>query len=99
MKSILLAFAFMTIATFSFAQDKNDLKGPAAKNYKPWQKSDNASPKKVYTLHTSNKLQGPSAKNSKVWKEEKQNFQQVELVSSKPRTTGPKAKNAKPWNN
>jgi len=99
MKSILFAIAFMTVATFSNAQDRLDLKGPAAKNYKPWLKKDKAEPKKVYTLTETKKLQGPLAKNKKSWKKEKATYKEVKLVSTRPRVTGPKAKNAKPWDN
>ncbi|MDN3686586.1 hypothetical protein [Cyclobacterium jeungdonense] len=99
MKGIIIAIAFMTVASFSYAQDKSDLKGPAAKNYKPWMKKDKADPKKVYTLSETEKLQGPAAKNKKSWKSDDKNFKEVKLVSTKPRVTGPKAKNAKPWNN
>ncbi|WP_339925203.1 hypothetical protein [uncultured Cyclobacterium sp.] len=97
MKSLLIAFAFMTVATFSYAQSNNDLKGPAAKNQKPWQNTEKAN--KIYTLETSSKAQGPSAKNKKSWKSKAKNYQQVTLVSNKTRLTGPKAKNAKVWKN
>lgn len=99
MKGILIAFAFLMVTFFSYAQDKNDLTGPAAKNYKPWVKKENAEPKKVYTLTETKKLKGPSAKNKKSWKADKKNYKEVEFAATKPRVTGPKAKNAKPWNN
>jgi len=97
MKSLLIAFVFMTVATFSYAQDKSDLKGPAAKNYKPWQNNEKA--KKMYTLEASSKVQGPSAKNKKSWDSKSINYQEITLVANKPKVTGPKAKNAKAWNN
>ena len=97
MKSILFATVFMFVASFSIAQDKNDLKGPAAKNYKPWMKKEKTEPKKVYTLTETKKLQGPLAKNKKSWKKKDANYKEVKLVSTRPRVTGPKAKNAKPW--
>jgi len=99
MKSLLIAFAFMTVATFSYAQDKSDLKGPAAKNYKPWQKNEKTATKKLYTLEASSKVQGPSAKNKKSWESKSINYQEITLVANKPKVTGPKAKNAKAWNN
>lgn len=97
MKSLLFAFAFLTVATVGFAQNKSDLKGPAAKNYKPWQKSEKAPAIKVYTLETTSKVQGPSAKNKKSWKVEAKDYQETSLVSTKPKVTGPKAKNTKVW--
>ena len=99
MKSLIFAFAFLTIATVGFSQTDNDLKGPAAKNYKPWQQEDKAPAIKVYTSETATKLQGPSAKNKKTWELETKNYQETALVTTRPRVTGPKAKNAKVWSN
>jgi len=49
----------------SFSQNRNDLKGPAAKNYKPWK--DNV----LRTVNIESKhpkLKGSKAKNYKHWK-------------------------------
>ena len=99
MKSIIFAFAFLAIASVGYAQSSNDLKGPAAKNYKPWQQKDKAPAIKVHTLETATKLQGPSAKNKKSWELETKNYKETALVSTRPKVTGPKAKNAKVWSN
>lgn len=98
MKGLIIAVAFMTVASFSYAQDKGDLKGPAAKNYKPWMKKEKTESKKVFTIASAQKLQGPAAKNKKSWEKDQINYNEIELKATKPRVTGPKAKNAKPWN-
>ncbi|WP_162342152.1 hypothetical protein [Cyclobacterium salsum] len=98
MKGLIIAVAFMTVVSFSYAQDRGDLKGPAAKNYKPWMKKDKAESKKIFTLAGPKKLQGPAAKNNKSWEKDQITFKEVKLQATKPKVTGPKAKNAKPWN-
>lgn len=99
MKSLLIAIAFMTVATFSYAQERGDLKGPAAKNYKPWMKKSDAEVKKVYTLKTPSQVKGPAAKNRRIFDRSDKSYQEVNFVSNRPKVTGPKAKNAKPWRN
>ena len=74
------------------AQDtsKKPLKGPAAKNYKPW-KDANPSTAKVEPIK---RVTGPEAKNKKPWNDAKPSEANVKPMK---RITGPKAKNKKPW--
>ncbi|UII23164.1 hypothetical protein [Fulvivirga ligni] len=76
----------------SAAQERNDLKGPEAKNYKPWK---NKSTKKLITYRREI-LQGPDAKNQKPWKKEVNQYQEV-AGRSNHNLQGPRAKNHKPW--
>lgn len=89
----------LCVALLSFggmAQDRNDLKGPKAKNFKPWQSEGEGA-----TLHTSVKserLTGPEAKNSKPWQTEVREFNTVATPRlNRNELKGPRAKNLKPW--
>ena len=78
------------------AQIPKGLKGPAAKNYKPWKDQDRVTAT-VVSQADKEQLQGPAAKNYKPWKDEESTGTTVEVVSSKPKLKGPAAKNHKPW--
>lgn len=81
------------LANFGYAQDRNDLKGPKAKNWKPW-----SSERTQVTVVTFEKqqLKGPEAKNTAINERPKSGQKPVSL-NKKPRLKGPKAKNRKPW--
>ncbi|MBL3656126.1 hypothetical protein [Fulvivirga sediminis] len=72
------------------AQNKKQLKGPKAKNAKPWRRTN-----AVVTIKQE-KPQGPEAKNADVWKKEEQESTYI-TSSSRNRLKGPKAKNHKIW--
>jgi hypothetical protein len=96
MKNGLLIIA-LTIGTLTMAngQTRNDLKGPQAKNYKPWM--NKTLPTTIVTNDKKN-LKGPEAKNFKAWKDEREFTEQVVVFGdSKPKLKGPEAKNYKPW--
>ena len=93
----IIAVLFMTaLASQVVAQAKNDLKGPEAKNFKPWQ-SANAGVR-LYSKVELNVVKGPLAKNAKPWKTQPGELRV--LSQAKPNRNelkGPKAKNFKPW--
>jgi hypothetical protein len=95
-KLILLFFAGILLTTISYAQNRNGLTGPKAKNYKSWQdksKSDEAST--AYTT-TSKQLTGPQAKNKHLRKSQAPVEYTAVSTLDRPAVTGPKAKNWKP---
>ena len=78
------------------AQSRNDLKGPAAKNYKPWK--DILKSRALLVTKSSKKLRSPSVKNFKPWKMEKnKNIIEVSFGSEKNKLRSPQAKNYKAW--
>ncbi|MCV9386025.1 hypothetical protein [Reichenbachiella ulvae] len=98
MKKVIIAILFLTAATFAGAQGRNNLKGPAAKNYKPWKDDVKTEQTIVMKSDNAKKLQGPAAKNNKVWAEEnKEDFTEIAVVSDRPALKGPAAKNHKVW--
>lgn len=64
---------------------KQDLKGPAAKNYKPWRHKDSTS-----TIPPIDRVTGPVAKNKKPKKPQQDSVPPIQRV------LGPEAKNKKP---
>ena len=70
---------------------KHQLKGPAAKNYKPWNTTSSPSP---ITVTHPKTLKGPEAKNSKPWEQDLKVYSIV-FVARKD-LKGPKAKNHRP---
>ncbi|MEQ6119731.1 hypothetical protein [Reichenbachiella sp. MALMAid0571] len=100
-KVVLILPAILLFFSIGYGQTRNGLKGPAAKNYKPW-KDKNKSHATLVTFDKSDKkLMGPEAKNHKPW-ENKEKFQSVTLVSTandKKKLMGPEAKNHKVWQN
>lgn len=95
MKKIVLILIIFIAAQAGVAAQNLDLKGPAAKNSKPW----NNQAKKESVLVSSNieTRQGPSFKNSKAWSEDRNDLGMFVYIDKKERITGPKAKNSKPW--
>ena len=96
--------ALILVATFiSFtvlSQNRNELKGPAAKNYKPWK--NKVTSVEIYSNVSDADLKGPVAKNFKPWKRDKIDDSQkksVALKAQKTKLQGPAAKNYKPWMN
>jgi len=82
------------------AQIKNGLKGPAAKNYKPWKATTVQPQSVIYTYTLKGRSQGPAAKNDKPWKNDRPDAANRRAVKAQPLNTrkGPAAKNYKPWN-
>lgn len=92
--ALILALGFVT--SIGFAQSRNDLKGPAAKNFKPWK---NNYPKSTLLVTTSrDNLKGPEAKNYKLHTKENAHYETSRVVMGRKKNLkGPRAKNAKPW--
>lgn len=83
------------MVTGATAQDRNELKGPKHKNYKPW-KSEKTEKLIVTTDRNDNK--GPEAKNYKPWKDADEDLSGRQLVdtSMEEPLKGPMRKNARP---
>ena len=95
MKSLNFAIALLACSMLVVGQTQKGLKGPRAKNFKPWMKET----ADVVVLKESSlkNLKGPAFKNHKAWKSDEE--QPTQLLATKPRSrvTGPEAKNRKPW--
>ena len=78
-RTILVTLLLAICITFSFAQDKADLKGPAAKNYKPWMHKEHA---KTYVMAKRKVRQGPVAKNHKVWNDDNTNPTVINMTAT-----------------
>ncbi len=98
MKNI-IAMAVVVVFSVSgvLAQNSKGLKGPAAKNYKPWK--DKNKTEITVVVKERQDLQGPSAKNNKVWKSKGEDLEvyAVEFDKRRKGLEGPEAKNYKPW--
>lgn len=93
-------FTFILVALFlafnvSYAQSHSDLKGPAAKNYKPWKEQARTSVLMAKVVDTTEK--GPAFKNKKAWKTDADQVEINTTLRERKRVTGPEAKNRKPW--
>ncbi len=96
MKTLIIAISLTTFTTVSYAQVRNDLIGPAAKNYKPW-KNKTKSISKLVSIRNKVNLRGPAAKNYKPWRSRTDvKYSNVEF-RGKSKRMGPAAKNSKPW--
>ncbi len=77
-------------------QEYHELKGPKAKNYKPWKEKARKSILVINTTEQTKK--GPAFKNEKAWERsgvKKDTIStNLHLIS---RQKGPKAKNQTPW--
>ncbi len=94
MKRIALLVIVILAASTTFAQTRNQLMGPAAKNYHPTQNTEEST--LVVTLEEPGQLMGPEAKNYSPNQDvANQATQQVELRTTRPRLIGPAAKNYK----
>jgi hypothetical protein len=93
-----LAFAiiamFFTISLVN-AQEFQELKGPAAKNYKPWKQQARTGSLLVKTTPVDQ--QGPEAKNQRVWEQDIEKEELPVGIEARERVTGPEAKNKRPW--
>lgn len=98
MKNFLAVIALIFAAAVSQAQTHNGLKGPEAKNYKPWMHKTKASAPVAVASSASQRLQGPAAKNYKPWRDDQDNKRiKVQTAGKERRLQGPAAKNYKPW--
>lgn len=94
MKNLTLIVVFIFISAATFAQKRNDLTGPAFKNFKPWMQK--ATPTLVFKNDTKKSLTSPDYKNHKEWGTKKENLELITLEPSKKvGLTGPRFKNFK----
>ncbi|NET35993.1 MAG: hypothetical protein F6K19_28860 [Cyanothece sp. SIO1E1] len=97
MKRIITALGFLALVSIVHAQAPRHLKGPAAKNYKPWQDKQQQVGKIPVAKITPERLQGPAAKNQKAWeKNGNANYLQASTRTYYADLKGPKYKNRKP---
>ncbi len=96
----MIRFTFILSALFlalnvSYAQSNDNLKGPAAKNQKPWQKQSKDGVILVMVDDKANP--GPQHKNAKPWRADQTKLGIQTSLVVRERVTGPKAKNQRPW--
>jgi hypothetical protein len=100
-KLLLVLFGFLVITGTGYAQSSSELKGPKAKNTKPWKQNENKT--KIFLVGgQQERTIGPRAKNQRNIEEESQVvIAQPEMMAPSNRigTTGPNAKNYKPGRN
>ena len=95
MKPIFTFFLALLFVVGGNAQNRDNLKGPKAKNYRP-SKTEAKAQKPILSYDRKSSLKGPSAKNYKPWKEKSRvKKSPVDMKRSK-NLMGPKAKNYKP---
>ncbi len=87
-KNLVLTIAICVLFTCNGFGQRNQLQGPAAKNYKSWQDSKSET---TIVVTEKKQLQGPEAKNHKPWKDEDEKFSMVYVERSD--LKGPNAKN------
>jgi hypothetical protein len=92
--TLLLAALFLTL-NVSHAQSHEDLKGPAAKNYKPWKQQARNGVLLVNMEAADSK--GPAYKNEKHRVKNVKKTEAATNLRKRERITGPKAKNRKAW--
>lgn len=97
MKKAAFILGFLLVSFGAFAQQKNDLQGPAYKNYKPWKHK--TVPTTVYSDNNKNGLTGPAYKNYKPSKDASTKKAVIVNTSGhvRQKLTGPAYKNYKPW--
>lgn len=102
MRKLALILGFLAISATAFAQEgknvkRNDLTGPAYKNYQVWM--DKSEPVKIYSQNSIALLEGPAYKNQQPSKETpKENLVEVKIGGSeRQKLTGPAYKNYGPW--
>ena len=95
MKKSLLIMAFFGLALVGYSQTKGDLKGPAAKNFKPW--NSTMSIAMLTSVEDKEVLQGPARKNQKPQALNNQLTRVVAVGSKRNGLKGPARKNYKPW--
>jgi hypothetical protein len=102
MKKLALILGVFVLSVGAFAQEgknvkRNDLTGPAYKNYQVWM--DKSEPVKIYSQNNIAALEGPAYKNQQPSKETpKENLVEVKIGGSeRQKLTGPAYKNYGPW--
>lgn len=102
MKKVVLILGVLAISCGVFAQEgnnvkKNDLTGPAYKNYQVWM--DKSEPVKIYSQIDVKSLEGPAYKNKQSFDiTPKENLALVNIGGAEKRKlTGPEYKNNGPW--
>lgn len=97
MKNLVLILAIVFISASSFAQKRNDLKGPEFKNFKVWEST--AEPTVVLVGSAKKSLKGPAFKNYKRWQKNNKNatFKVLKIESPRQKLMGLAYKNYKPW--
>lgn len=91
-------FTYLFVAgllAFNVSQAQ-ELKGPKAKNYKPWKEQARTATLEVVKADEPS-VKGPAFKNKKAWKNQATKVEVTHQPDSKERVTGPKAKNRKLW--
>ena len=77
------------------ASAAQELKGPKAKNYKPWKEQSKTGILVVNADESA--VKGPAFKNKKVWETQADKVEITPKVGNKEDITGPKGKNRKVW--
>lgn len=93
MKRYTTIFALSMMVTFAGFAQTDGLKGPKAKNYKPW---ENPQPAKPILVAVKKDVKGPAAKNIRPL-ENSESTVVAKATTPKKRVMGPEAKNSKPW--
>ena len=95
--AVLLTLIFCVGALIG--QSNITLKGPAAKNYKPWKDKKVQKQEVVMVMKETQPLKGPAAKNAKPWQQKKVLVTTTADIATNRRLNlkGPAAKNYKPW--
>jgi len=88
-------FGFESIEAFGQEKERNELKGPKAKNYKPWR--DQARKGTLVVDLNGDLAKGPKAKNQKLWDRDTQKVEINTELHPISGPKGPKAKNQKLW--
>lgn len=93
----MMRFTYMVVAgLLAFnVSEAQDLKGPKAKNYKPWKGQAKTTTLVVKTDEPAQK--GPAYKNKKAWDAQANKVEITPQAGVKENVTGPKAKNRKAW--
>ncbi|GAB4107577.1 hypothetical protein GCM10028791_00230 [Echinicola sediminis] len=94
----MVAAGFFGMETFEAkGQEYHELKGPKAKNYKPWK--EKARKGTLVVNIDGSVAQGPTFKNEKVWERRNAKATVNTELQAIDRPKGPKAKNKKVWKN
>ncbi|APY10977.1 hypothetical protein BWZ22_06855 [Seonamhaeicola sp. S2-3] len=95
MKKIVFTSLAIIVSVSVYAQKRNDFKGPAYKNYKPW--LYDTKPTEVYSVKQEEKLTGPEYKNQKVWENSsKKSYKLIAVGTERSKLKGPAYKNYRP---
>ncbi|NIJ46292.1 hypothetical protein FHR24_002776 [Wenyingzhuangia heitensis] len=95
MKNLIWILVIM-VGSSMVAQTKNNLQGPEAKNYKPWQHKTESTT--VVSTSNKQKLTGPAYKNYKPWQDNNpQKSYAIVTDNRRNKLKGPAYKNYKPW--